>query len=145
MADKSITSANAIIQITVANLYPTPQQLQQFSVEDIYDTDDIEPAEVMMGVDGVLTGGWVAAAVKQGFSLMADSPSNDLFEAVYRAQLAARDIYRFGASITLPSLGKAYTCTRGIMTGYKPIADAKKLLQPRKFTITWERVSPAVA
>ena len=30
----------------------------------------------------------------------------------------------------------------GVLSGYKPISDAKKVLQPRKFSITWESVNP---
>lgn len=139
----SITAVNAIYTISITGLFSAPQQLQQFSADDIFDTEAVEQIELQMGVDGHLTGGFVYAMVKQGITLMADSPSNDIFEQWRSAEKAARDIYWANASVTLPAIGKSYAMTRGALSSYPSFADAKKTLQPRKYAITWGDVSPA--
>jgi hypothetical protein len=138
----SITSTNAVYLLTILRLFPVPQQVQGFSADDIFDTGDVAPAEVMMGLDGKLSGGFVPVPIVQGITLMADSPSNTLFEAWYTAQQAARELYFANAVIQLPAVGTSYVLTNGVLTGYKPSADAKKVLQPRKFSITWESCVP---
>ena len=144
MAGK-ITAANAVLMLSVVGLFPTPQQIQGFAADDIYDTEDLETAETLMGVDGKLSAGFVYNPVRQGFTLQADSNSNCFFENLYSAQRAARDIYFLNGTVLLPSIGKLYTMTSGVMSGYKSLADGKKVLQPRKFMITWESVAPANA
>lgn len=141
----TITSANAVLMLSVLGLFPVPQLIQGFAVEDVFDSEDLETAETMMGVDGKLSAGFVFNPIKQGFTLMADSPSIALFEAVYASELAAKDKYVFYGTIFLPSVSRLYTMTRGFMTGYKPMPDAKKVLQPRKFGMTWQSIIPAVA
>ena len=141
----SITSANAIIMLTIANLFDVPQQIQGFASDDVFSTDAIAPAETMMGVDGLLSGGYVNVPVVQGFSLQADSPSIDFFDAWYAAQRAQNDTYVANGIITLSSLGRKWSMTKGYLTNYPMLPDAKKLLQPRKFSITWERVDPAIS
>lgn len=140
----TITAANAVLTLSVANLFPIPQQIQGFAADDVFDTEDLETAEVSMGVDGKLSAGWVFNPVKQGFTLQADSLSNDFFEAIYAAERAARDKFTLNGSVLLPAVNRLYTMTNGFVQGYKPMSDAKKVLQPRKFMITWESVLPAV-
>ncbi|MDE2472010.1 MAG: hypothetical protein KGL35_25590 [Bradyrhizobium sp.] len=137
---KTITSANAVYGLSIVGLFPTPQQLQGFATDDIFDTASLAPAETMMGVDGKLSAGFVYVPVVQTISLQADSDSNGLFEAWYAAQIAASETYRCNAVVRLVSVGRSYQLTNGVLTGYVAIADAKKVLQPRKYQITWERV-----
>jgi hypothetical protein len=138
----TITSANAIFMLGIASLFPIPQQLQGFSADDIFDSEPVEPAEVQMGVDGHLAAGIKLVPTKQGITLMADSDSNGIFEFWYQSQLAVKDLYFASATVQLLGIGKKYTMTRGVLTRYPSMSDAKTVLQPRKFEITWEKVSP---
>lgn len=141
----SITAANAVFMLGITSVFPSPQQLQGFSADDIFGTDPMESAEVSMGVDGRLSGGFVFVPVKQGISLQADSISNQLFDNWFTAQQTAQDTFIANATVLLPGLGKKWTLTRGFLTTYPPIPDAGKLLKPRRFGITWERVRPAAS
>lgn len=138
----TITSANAALALAVASIFPVPVQLQGFAADDIFDTDQIDPSEVVRGVDGVMSAGFVFVNIKQNFSLQADSASNDIFEEWYQQQQAQREIFFANGIITLRSINRSYTMNNGVLSGYKPISDAKKVLQPRKFSITWESVNP---
>lgn len=140
---KTLTAANSVILITVPSLFPIPQQLQGFSADDVFGIDALTTAEVQMGVDGKLSAGWVPQAIVQNFTLQADSDSIAIFEALYTAQQVAREVYPIVGLVRLPAVKRSYAMPKGFLTNYAPIADGKKILQPRKFAITWESISVA--
>ena len=135
----SITSANSVLLVGVTGLY-TAQQLQGFGADDAYSMPVVTNAEVLMGVDGVMSSGYVPQIKEMDITLQADSDSNTFFESWYAAQEAAQEIYKAFGTILQPSLGRTYTLTNGVLCNYSPIADAKKILQPRKFQIKWNVV-----
>lgn len=139
-----ITAADAVIMIAVQNVFDTPQQIQQFSADNIYGTDPIQRAEVAMGVDGNLTGGFVYAPTTQRFILMADSPSVTFFDAWDAANERDRTMYVADGTTWLNSLGTKYDHYRGFLTQVQKLSDAARVLQPRTFVVTWQRVSPAI-
>jgi hypothetical protein len=139
----SITSANAIFTLAIQGLFNFPIQLQGFAADDISDTEAIQAGEVLMGVDGVLSSGFVFEPIKQTISIQADSISNNVFEAWYQAERQASDKYWASGQIHYPAIGKHYTLTNGVLTVFPAISDAKKVLQPRKYVITWESVTVA--
>lgn len=141
----SLSAANAKIFLTIPGIFSTPQQLQGFGADDVFDTESVESTETVMGVDGRLSGGYVNVAVRQGYTLMADSPSIIIFDQWYYAQKTEQDTFIANGVILLTTLGKKWAMTRGFLKGYKPLPDAKKLLQAQKFQIEWEGVSPAAS
>jgi len=140
----SITAANSIVMISVINLIPAPIPLQGFSADDIFGAEDIDSAEVSMGVDGKLSSGFIHVAIKWNVMLQADSLSNLIFDNIYAAEQQIQEKYQIQGIVRLPSIGTQWIMKNGIMTSYNPMPTAKKTLQPRKFGITWESVSPAV-
>lgn len=139
----SLTSADAIITLTVAGLFDTPVQLQQFAAEDIFDMPSVTHAEVVMGADGVQSSGFVWTSRVQNFALQANSPSCQLLDEWINAEEQAVDTFRADGTITLRGTGQVWTMTNGTLTTFNQIPDAKKILQPRKFAISWNRVSAA--
>lgn len=139
----SITSANAVFLISVPLLLPVTQQLQDFGVDDVFDVDDVDATDTMMSVDGTLTGGMIFAAKPMNIALMADSPSIAFFEAWNAGQYTAVDAFPAQGTITLTSVGRVYTLVKGYLARQKPMPDAKKTLQVRKFRITWQNIIPA--
>jgi hypothetical protein len=140
---KTLTAANSVILLSVQGLFSTPVQLQGFAADDIFDTDQLDIAEVVMGVDGKMSAGWVPQIVKQNYSLQADSDSVYFFETWYQAQQRVREVYTAVGSILLPATGRKYNMAKGILSGYSPTPSAKKTLQPRKFTVAWEAITQA--
>lgn len=138
-----ITSNNAVFLISVPLLLPVPQQLQGFAVDDIFDVDDIDATDTMMGADGILSGGMVLAATPMNVALQADSVSISFFEAWYQGGRQSRAAFPALATITFPGNGRTYALTTGFLSRYKPMSDAKRVLQLRKFRITWESVTVA--
>ena len=139
----TLTSANAILLIGIGSIFPTPQQIQGFAADDVTDVQPLDSAEAVMGVDGILSAGFVFVPIKQGISLQADSLSNFLFDQWYNSQQQLKDLFFATGILILPGLQTKWYFTQGALTGYKPIGDVKRIVQPRKYEITWQSMSPA--
>lgn len=139
-----IGASNANLTLVVPPLFTVPQQLQGFGADDVYDLDAITSVETMMGVDGILSGGFVWSPQQQSITLMANSESNAFFDTWWAAQASAKTTYPATGVLTLPQLGMKFIQTNGFLTSYK-LPGAKKLIQPRRYGITWNLVVPAPA
>jgi hypothetical protein len=139
----TITAANSVVTLVVLGLYNTPQQLQGYAADDVFDTDAVEPAEIVMGVDGRMSAGWVPYTTKQKYSIMPDSPSSVFFETWLAAQNAQRELYFANGNTYLPAVSRSYVMTRGVLSNIQAIAPAKKVLQMRTFEITWSFIAPS--
>jgi hypothetical protein len=141
----TITSANSVVTLSVAGLFPTPVQLQGYSTERAWESDSVDIAEVQMSVDGRQTSGYTPVSVPQTFSLQADSPSKRIFTSIVNAMKASRDTFLISGTIDLPSTGESFVCTRGVLRNVKMLPDAGKVLQPMNFTIVWESINPTLS
>ena len=141
--ESTITSANSVVSFSVQGLFDTPVQLQGYSADKAWDTAAVVVSETQIGVDGRKTAGIVFNPIKQTFAFQADSPSVQIFESIYAAQVAARDIYYIAATIDLPSTGESYVCTKGTLEDYNSVASAGKVLNMREFSINWGSIIPA--
>lgn len=139
----SITAANAVVTLSVAGVFSSPVQLKGFSADDIFDVDQIKAVETSMGVDGILSGGFVFNEVVQNIMLQSDSPSCFLFDQWAQAQLAQKDVFTANGNTLLLGIKTSFAQTKGFLTDYPPIPSVGKTIKPRKYTIRWERVAPA--
>lgn len=140
----SITGATAVVMLSIPGLFPNPQQLQGFAADDIFDTDAIESAETLMGVDGIMSAGFVFVPINQRYMLQADSASNFIFDTWWANQQQIQDLFFANAVIYLTALGTKWNLTKGALVSYKPVPAVKKLIQPRSFTIRWQSSLPSV-
>ena len=139
----SLTSANAVLQLSVPGLFDTAQQLQGFSSDDIFDVEAVRRAETLMGVDGYLSGGFVWEEVKQTITFQGDSPSINIIDQWDQAQLAQQDVYPAHMTVILTGVQTQWTCSNGYLMSWVVIPSAKKLIQPRRLMISWNNTSPA--
>lgn len=137
-----ITSATAVLTLAVPPLFGSTQ-LQGFATDDVFDIPAIQSVETLMGVDGVLSGGFVYVEVPYEISLQADSLSNLLFDQWWTQMQATQATYTASGLIKLPGVATKFTLTNGFLKSYKPAPQAKKILQPRKFMLTWQSIAPA--
>lgn len=138
-----ITSANAVLTLSVSALFPTPIQIQGFSTDDIYGIAAIKSVETAMGVDGLLSGGFVFVAIVQTLMLQADSASNDFFDTWWTNQQSGKGVFVASGLIKLPAITTKFNQTRGFLTSYTPAPAGKKTLQARSYEITWQNISPS--
>ena len=139
----NITSANAVLALSIESIYTTPRVVSGFAAEDAWDFPDVDVAEGMMGVDGVFSAGFVPVVFSMNISLQADSDSNKVFENWWAAQRQRRSPLRASGSVSVPATSRQYQLVRGVLRTYSPAPAAKKVLQPRKFMIQWEAVVPS--
>lgn len=139
----TITSANSAFTLSVPSVSPVPVPIQGYAADDAFDTENVAPNEVQMGVDGNLSGGYTPYPVKIKFVLMADSPSNLFLDLWRQAMDAATEAFPANATIVAPGLGKIYTFTNGFLTGDVPTPQGKKVMMPQTYEITFNRVSAA--
>ena len=139
----SITSANSQIMLSVIPVFPVAQQMHGYVAEDIFDTDDVDLAEIQLGLDGKQSSGWVPHNVKWRITLMANSPSVSFFDTLIAAQDAIQDTFSLSGVVKLPGPGRKFAMNNGTLTRGKIMPDGKKTLQPQTYEITWESVHPA--
>lgn len=137
----TITSANSVYQLSVADLYPSAQKLQGYAADDAFVAEAIDLAEVVMGVDGRMSAGFVFTPVQQTVTIMPDSPSLEIFETIMNATQTAREVYRCNATIVLPAIKRKYSLKNGVLTRAPQMPGVRKTLQPVAFTITWEKIT----
>lgn len=136
----SLTAANAIITLSQPTLFPTPQQLQGFDTDEVTDIESATILQHVMGVDGILSFGFVWAERLQSITLKADSASNAFFDIVNAQQEAVQDVYPLSGTIVLPAIGQKYALINGGLESYKPIPRVQKILRSRTYRIVWGRV-----
>jgi hypothetical protein len=139
----TITSANATIILTVPGVLSSGVALGQWAADDMFTSDSVAATEVVMGVDGHQSLGWLPHPVKIKFKFAADSYSIAYFDQWYYAQVQNQDAIAGGMVITMPGNGAKYNCTNGGLVNYKPIPDAKKMLEAQEFEISFESVQKA--
>lgn len=140
---RTITSANSVFTLVIPQVFPAPVTLQGYAVDDAFDTETVETAEAIMGVDGRMSAGFTPFITPMSIHLQADSDSIALFDDWLGAMDQAQEVYFAQGAILLPSVGRAYAMTQGVLTNAKRIPDAKKVLQPVVYMIKWEVVVPA--
>lgn len=139
----TITSANSTFLLGVTGLFPTAQQLQGFAADAAFAIADVDVGEVLMGVDGNLSAGWVPQMNVQTISLQADSTSGFLFETWQQTENAAKEKMMCFGLLTIPGIQRIYTLSGGFLTRVVPVPRGAKTLMPRDFVITWGGVVPA--
>lgn len=133
----TITSASAVYMLSIPGVFGGPQQLQGFGVDDAFDAEAVDSAVVQTGVDGHGVAGWVPREVPQTITLIAASPSFVVFDSWIAAMDALYEIIYASAVISIPSIGRKYTCLQGALTRYPTMPAARRVLNQRAFTITW--------
>lgn len=145
----SLTVANSAFTLTATSvggvpIFPVPVPIEGYSADDAFDTTEVKPNEILMGIDGVLSGGYVAYPTPLMFTLQADSPSILVMDTAIEAMDGVFETIIFGASIAVPGINKLHTFIKGFMTSGKKTPGGKKLLQPQKYEITFQKCISAV-
>ena len=138
MSVGNITDADAVIILTVENLYPSGVQIQGFSTDTAWTAGDSQIAEARMGVDGKLSAGYTPAPRTVTITLEANSPSLPILSNIVEASQVTRKPFKCQMYITIPALGKEYTLANGVLQTGHTIPDGKKVLDPTAWTFIFE-------
>lgn len=149
----TITSANSSLILTprlggnLSGLLPALAgvgfPVQGYASDDAFAVETVDSAEARIGVDGIMSAGYLPRLTKQTITLQADSPSIRAFEALIGAQDTVREVIFLDGVLTLPSVETTYALSKGALTRLTPIPPAKKVLEPVSYEITWGLIQPA--
>ena len=143
----SITSANAVIQISVATIFPTPVQLQRFTTDDIYSAGNVRKNITKMGVDGYQSAGKIYVSKPVVYHLQPYSPSCAFFDAWQAAEDQIGDTLAATVVTILTGIGAKFSLVNGALGECSPIPAAGQTLRERTFEIVWQSIitSPSAA
>lgn len=144
MAIRTIDSANLVYMLSIQGILTTATQLVGFAVDDAFSQGEVDHKELQLGVDAMVGAGWIPALIPQKFMFLASSPSIDIFENWGRTEAQQQTTLVANATVVIPGVQKSYNMINGYLKGYSPMPDAKKVLGPRSFTITWTDIQPSV-
>jgi hypothetical protein len=137
----SITSANASFIIKIPRLVPGGVKLDGFATDNAWATEEVEMAEVQIGVDGLKSEGYVFALVPMEIHFAASSKAIKLFETWIAQQKQQKETFSASGMIVIPATSTVYECTNGTLTRGSIMPNAGRTLQPRQFQITWESIT----
>ena len=138
---RSLTSLDAAMIITIPGVYPGGIQLQGWKTDDIFDLAAVKPNITRFGVDGVLSAGMQLQPRVMKIHLEASSESQKVFDNWASAEATPPiDSIPCSMTIVMNAAGEEYTCTRGFLTDYKDVADAKKVRDPLTYEITFQLI-----
>lgn len=141
---KTITAANSIFLLAVATVYPVAQRIEGFSADTAWMFDEVSNAEVIQGVDGQMSAGWLPHLTPMTVILQPDKNGIEIFQNWALAEESIREKLYASGTISLPAIGKRYVLSNGVLTGFNPAPDAKKTLAPLTYKITWESIVPSL-
>lgn len=137
----NITSANASAIMIVNTLFPVGFALEAFSTDQSITMGEDTVTETRMGVDGVMAAGFVPSIKSVTISFEEFSPSVTYLQQLYQAMQANQKTYEVTLVATVPSIGKTYTFTGGVLKTAKVLADHKKVLDPVTYGFDFEKVA----
>jgi hypothetical protein len=140
----TITSANAVYMLSLPAVFPVAQQLEGFGVDEAFDTEPADTAEVRLGVDGLGVAGWIPRLTEQNITLLAASSSFLIFENWVMAQDVIGEIIYASAIVLIPSIARKYSFVQGALTRFPALPNVKKVLADRQFRITWMPPAPGI-
>lgn len=136
-----ITSANAVLVLTAGKLFPAGVTLQGFATDQSYSQDELQVTEDRMGVDGNLVAGWIPSIKPVTIMLEASSPSYTAMATLYRAMEMARAPIICSLVATVPSIGRVFTWSEGVLKSGTPVPSGKKILDPTTWKFDFARLN----
>lgn len=139
---KTLTAANCQLTLFALPYLPVPTLIEGYASDAAFLFDTPAVAEAMMGVDGIMSAGFLPSITRQTITLQADSPSARYFEDLFAATKASREIAWLYGTIAMPSLAKSFTLTKGVLEQMTQAPPVGKTLQPQSYQIAWNDIQP---
>ena len=134
-----ITSANAVVAMEAEGLFSI--NLENFSADSSFTSDTVQAAETRMGVDGHMAAGFTPAIKTVTINLEAGSPSAEFMGLLKQAQETNLKTYKIQMVISIPSIGKRYSYSNGVLQSYKDLPDGQNVLSPTQWVFHFEGLS----
>ena len=132
-----LSVANIVVTLAVPGLVSLTV-LQGYAPDDIYAIEAADTGETMMGLDGILSAGYVPVPRVIIFKQMANSPTQQFFDNWGAGEDLARQKFPAFGNIIYPGLFKQAILQTGILRAREFLPNAAKLLQPQTFRVEWQ-------
>jgi hypothetical protein len=133
-----ITSANAELVLTVADIFPAGISLQMFSTSQSYTMPAVNIAQTQMGVDGKMVSGYLPSIYSVTITLQAASPSRFSLSTLWEAMSFNRCVYQCGLVCTLPSVGQRFVWSNGVLRNGAIVPTGGTTLGPTTWAFDFE-------
>lgn len=137
---KDITSSNASVYL-FASLFPAGLKFENFSADSAWASENYETVEHRMGVDGHMAAGYTPVEKTITFTLEANSPTLDGLDLLLQTTEVSKTPIFGQMVITLPSLKRTFTLVNCILTSFKLLPNADRVLAPREATFVCESIT----
>lgn len=134
-----ITSANAELVLTVAEIFPAGFSLEGFGTDQAASMDAIDISETQMGVDGKMVAGYTPAIYPFNLTLQAASPSHSSLSTIWAAMKANKRIYPCAIICTLPSIKSRFIWSKGVLKNGVVLPPLQKVLGPTTWLFHFEK------
>ena len=131
--ETTITSANAVLLIRAPGIIDSFQRIHGFAPDSAWSANEVQMGETQMGVDGYQSGGFTPFEIQLVITLMANSPSQPVFNTMIRWMLQNQEIAPLDWSLELKSIKKRYA-GGGFLVSGSPVPSGGKVLQPTNYT-----------
>ena len=134
-----ITSANATVALSAESLFSV--NLEQFGADSSFASEAQQMAETRIGVDGHMVAGYTPAIKTITITLEPSSPSLTFLQLLKQAQETNMKPYECQMVISVPSIGKRFSYSKGVLQSCKDLPDGNTVLAPTTWTFHFEGLS----
>lgn len=128
----TITSANSQLILSCPDVFPIDQPISGYAADDAFAQEAFDIAETRMGVDGILSAGYVPSPKPLEVTLQPDSPSLPVFYTLKAAIESAKETFPCTITVVLPSIGAVFVFNVAWAKNIQGMPSAKKVLDPIK-------------
>ena len=140
----TLTSMNSVLTMANSTLFPAATQIEGFATDAAVAVDELETGIAVMGVDGKMSYGRVPNVRTCTITFQADSPSNTSFDIVEAFEKTQREKIELTFTLQVPSINRAYTFTKCVLTNINPLSPIQRTLGARTYKVACERVDYTV-
>ena len=140
----TITSANAVFLLSVGLIYPVAQRIEGFAADSAWAFDAVNNAEIVQGIDGQVSAGWIPHLSPMTITLQPDKSGYPIFDTWFTTEEMMREKIWADGEITIASIGKKFQLSDGVLSSVSPVPDGKKVLGPMTYKVTWGSVFPSL-
>ena len=133
--NKTLTATDAIVSVKVDNLFPVPQIIDGFEIDNAFQLSDINIAQTVLTLDGELTGGYVPSIVDFTINVLPVSLSKQFFVDWMQASKTNQTMFKATFNITIPGEKASYILTDVILVTGKILPSVNSILQPVSYKV----------
>lgn len=136
----TITSANGVLSLVCPGVFPAPVKIQGWSTDKAWLVESVDQIEERIGVDGIMTAGFIFTPVPMTLTLMADSVSVAFFAAIFQAMKTSREVIAMSGTLSLPSTGENFVMPKGYLKRPNQAPEGARVLEAREYGLVWQQV-----